>query len=269
MGMPPIKGVKFSRAVITVRPLPLELISSSKKRVGFLNMTAVFALPMEMLAPAEKVPSSRSSAIKLPPSSTTAITPPGACNICASAFAAAMTCSAPCSVSVLFSTVCASPTLAMKRIVVINPAHRIDLLRVFIAFRLSYVLKGATSRFESVRALLLMVLHDGRAKACLTQICFRPGAPDHDFGDVLHIAGKNNLFLVFVAEQGLLLELVEVVDVAVRVDNSPVRIRSVGNNEVVRQRKHALTITRAMGNVSFVCLRALELARGVHILGEG
>ena len=41
MGMPPISGVKFSSAVITVRPLPLELISSSKKRVGFLNMTAV------------------------------------------------------------------------------------------------------------------------------------------------------------------------------------------------------------------------------------
>src|SRR5713226_8548818 len=85
MGMPPIRGVKFSRAVITVRPLPLELMSSSKKRVGFLNMTAVLALPMEMLAPAENVPSSRSKAIKFPPSSTTAMTPPGACSFCASA----------------------------------------------------------------------------------------------------------------------------------------------------------------------------------------
>ena len=121
MGMPPIKGVKFSRAVITVRPLPLELISSSKKRVGFLNMTAVFALPMEMLAPAEKVPSNRSSAIRLPPSSTTAITPPGACRFCASAFAAAMTCSAPCKVSVFFSTVCATAKLAMERTIATNP----------------------------------------------------------------------------------------------------------------------------------------------------
>ena len=85
---------------MTVRPLPFELMSSSNTRVGFLNMTAVLALPMEMLAPAENVPSSRSSAIRLPPSSTTAITPPGACSFLASFLAAAMTCSAPCRVSV-------------------------------------------------------------------------------------------------------------------------------------------------------------------------
>src|SRR5262249_42258628 len=43
-----------------------------------LNITAVRAFPMDMFAPAENVPSSRSNAMRLPPSSTTAITPPGA-----------------------------------------------------------------------------------------------------------------------------------------------------------------------------------------------
>src|SRR5947207_1829700 len=50
----------------------------SIKRVGFLKRTAVRALPIEMVAPIAKLPSSRSSAIRLPPSSTMAITPPGA-----------------------------------------------------------------------------------------------------------------------------------------------------------------------------------------------
>ena len=75
VGMPPIKGVNPSTAVIAVRPL---LINSSKKRVGFLKRTAVRALPIEMVAPIANVPSRRSSAIKFAPSSTTAITPPGA-----------------------------------------------------------------------------------------------------------------------------------------------------------------------------------------------
>ncbi len=126
MGIPPISGVKFSSAVITVRPLPLELINSSKKRVGFLNMTAVLALPMEMFAPAENVPSSRSRAIKFPPSSTTAMTPPGACSFCASAFAAAITCSAPCKVSVFFSTVWAFARLARHRTTAAKPAQRVN-----------------------------------------------------------------------------------------------------------------------------------------------
>src|SRR5216117_3334894 len=75
IGIPPIKGVNPSTAVIAVRPL---LINSSKKRVGFLKRTAVRALPIEMVAPMANVPSRRSSAIRLPPSSTTAITAPGA-----------------------------------------------------------------------------------------------------------------------------------------------------------------------------------------------
>jgi len=43
MGIPPISGVKFSSAVITVRPLPLEFDQLFEKGVGFLNMTAVLA----------------------------------------------------------------------------------------------------------------------------------------------------------------------------------------------------------------------------------
>src|SRR6266508_6166609 len=54
IGIPPINGVNPSTAVIAVRPL---LISSSKKRVGFLKRTAVRALPTEIVAPIAKVPS--------------------------------------------------------------------------------------------------------------------------------------------------------------------------------------------------------------------
>jgi hypothetical protein len=122
--MPPMSGVKFSSAVITVRPFPFELISSSKKRVGFLNMTAVRAFPMEIFAPAENVPSSRSRAIRLPPSSTTAMTPPGALSFCASAFAAVMTASAPFSVSVFLSAVCAKLMVAKAVTAVANTAKR-------------------------------------------------------------------------------------------------------------------------------------------------
>jgi hypothetical protein len=57
------------------RPL---LIMSSKNLVGRLKRTAFCALPMEMLAPAAKVLSRRSSATRLPPSSTTAMALPGA-----------------------------------------------------------------------------------------------------------------------------------------------------------------------------------------------
>src|SRR6266480_4247323 len=92
IGIPPIKGVKPSTAVIAVRPL---LINSSKKRVGFLKRTAVRALPIEIVAPIAKVPSRRSSAIKFPPSSTTAITPPGALFFFAYSTAAAIAFFAP------------------------------------------------------------------------------------------------------------------------------------------------------------------------------
>jgi hypothetical protein len=47
----------------------------AKTFVGLLNSAAVPALPIAMFAPAAKVPSTRSRAIRLPPSSTTAITP--------------------------------------------------------------------------------------------------------------------------------------------------------------------------------------------------
>ena len=76
-GTPPWSGVNSpsGSATMAVRP---PAMMSSKALVSFLNSAAVRALPTEMVAPAAKVPSSRSSAIRLPPSSTTAITPPGA-----------------------------------------------------------------------------------------------------------------------------------------------------------------------------------------------
>ncbi len=64
------------------------------------------AFPMEMFAPAVKVPSRRSSAMRLPHASTTAMTPPGALTSWAFALAAMITRSAPSSVTVFFSAVC-------------------------------------------------------------------------------------------------------------------------------------------------------------------
>ena len=70
IGTPPCSGVKSSSATIGVRPLPMM---SSKTLVGFLNSAAVRALPIEIFAPAAKVPSRRSRDMRLPPSSTMAI----------------------------------------------------------------------------------------------------------------------------------------------------------------------------------------------------
>jgi hypothetical protein len=111
IGTPPCNGVKSEsgKATIAVRPF---LMMSSNAFVGRLNKAAVRALPMEMLAPAANVPSSRSSAIRLPPSSTTAMTPPGALSFLASTTAAAMTFFAPSSVSVAFCAVCACAAAA-------------------------------------------------------------------------------------------------------------------------------------------------------------
>src|SRR5438046_5413140 len=104
IGIPPIKGVNPSTAVIAVRPL---LINSSKKRVGFLKRTAVRALPIEIVAPIARVLSRRSSAIKFPPSSTMAITPPGALFFFAYSIAAVIAFFAPSRLSDFFSTTCA------------------------------------------------------------------------------------------------------------------------------------------------------------------
>src|SRR5271165_4397875 len=134
---------------------------------------------------------------------------------------------------------------------------------------LSNVLKGAASRFGIARALRLIVLHHRRAKACLAQICLCPSTPDDYFGDVLHIAGKNNLFLIFVAEEGFLLQFVQQIDLAVGIHNLPVRIRSIRHDKVVRQRQDALAVPCAVSDMSFISFRPLELAGGVHILSEG
>ena len=53
------------------------------------------------------------------------------------------------------------------------------------------------------------LLVDGRVEARLAQVGFRPGAPDHDLGYVLDVAGKDNLLLVLVADESFLLQLVE------------------------------------------------------------
>src|SRR5215469_7634422 len=102
---------------------------------------------------------------------------------------------------------------------------------------------------ESITPYSWYWLHDRRAKACLAQVGFRPGAPNDHLRYGFHVAGQDDFLLVLVAEQRLLFQLVQVVDVTVRVDHAPVRIRSVGNNEVVRQREHAFTIPSAMSNV--------------------
>lgn len=110
---------------MAVRPF---LMISSKARVGFLNSAAVRALPIEMFAPAAKVPSSLARATRFPPSSTTAMTPPGAPTRFASAFAAAMTFSAPSRLNVFFSTNCALAALNRQN------TNRIAEIAFFIVF---------------------------------------------------------------------------------------------------------------------------------------
>ena len=47
------------------------------------------------------------------------------------------------------------------------------------------------------------------------------------------------------------------------------RIWCVGDDEVVGEGENTLAVTRAMGDVSLVGFRALELASIVHVLGDG
>lgn len=77
---------------------------SSKALVGFLKSAAVRALPIEMVAPAAKVPSRRSRTTRLPPSSTMAMAPPGAPSRRASPMAVAVISRAASRVSAFLST---------------------------------------------------------------------------------------------------------------------------------------------------------------------
>src|SRR5436190_197976 len=135
------------------------------------------------------------------------------------------------------------------------------------AFHVSY---GAVVhvRGRSAPRSLRFCLLNGAGERSLAQIRFRPCAPDDYLRYILHIAGQNDFLLVFVARQRLLFQLVEVIDIAVGIDDLPVWIGSIRNNKVVGQREDALAVAGAVSDVSLVCLRALELARGVHILSK-
>ena len=80
--------------------------------------------------------------------------------------------------------------------------------------------------------------------------------------------GTDDLLLVLVADQSLLLEFVEKIDLAVGIHDLPVRIRSVGNDEVVRQGEYAFAVASAVSYVPFVGLWTLKLAGGVRILRD-
>src|SRR5262249_34263393 len=120
-----------------VRPFAM---TSSKNLVGFLKRTAVRALPIEMLAPAAKVPSILSSAIRFPPSSTTAITPVELVFL-ASAIAAAMAFLAPSSVRVFFA-----PTAWPRAAMGAAPIRSSAASAFFIAFMSSSSNLGSTDR---------------------------------------------------------------------------------------------------------------------------
>src|SRR5207245_9369881 len=89
-------------------------------------------------------------------------------------------------------------------------------------------------------------LVDGRAERRLAQVGFSPSTPDHDLGHILDVARHDDLFLVLVADQSLLLELVDQINVAVGVYELPVRIWRVGDDEVVGEGEDTLAITRAV-----------------------
>src|SRR5437867_9285596 len=91
------------------------------------------------------------------------------------------------------------------------------------------------------------------------KIGFGPRAPDDHFGHVLHIPRNGDLLLVLVAQEGLLLELVEVIHIAIGIDYAPVRIWCVGHHKVIRKRQHALAVALAMRHEPLVSFRTLEL----------
>src|SRR5436190_4994298 len=103
------------------------------------------------------------------------------------------------------------------------------------------------------------LLH-GAGERGFPKIGFGPRAPDDHFGHVLHIPRNGDLLLVLVPQEGLLLELVEVVHVAIRIEYAPVRIWCVWHYKVVGKRQHALAVPLAVRHETLVGFWSLELA---------
>lgn len=129
--------------------------------------------------------------------------------------------------------------------------------------------RGASALRTGARPVRWVALPDGAGERSFAQIYFRKCAPDHNFGNVLYVAGNYDFLLKLVADERFGLEFVDQVNVAVGIHKLPVWVWRIGDDEVVRQRQDALAIACAVGDMSFICLRTLELGGGVHILSEG
>jgi len=71
----------------------------------------------------------------------------------------------------------------------IRPVHHISFL---------FCKRGAVL-FKAPRFWIELL--DRTRERSLAQVGFRPGAPDHDLGHVLHVAGQHDFLLELVAEQ--------------------------------------------------------------------
>src|SRR5215467_5174872 len=67
------------------------------------------------------------------------------------------------------------------------------------------------------------VLLHGVLERRFAQVCLGPSAPDNHLLHVFHVAGNSDFFLVLVPDERFLLELVQVIGIAIGIDNTPVR----------------------------------------------
>jgi len=111
-------------------------------------------------------------------------------------------------------------------------------------------------------------LHHGRAERGFAEIHFRESAPDLHLGNVLDVLRDDDFLFVARADERLGLQFVQQINIAVRVHDLPVRIRSIGNNKVIRQGENALSILDAVRDRALVRFGALELRRRVGTLSE-
>ena len=96
---------------------------------------------------------------------------------------------------------------------------------------------------------------------------FNIRAPDLHFADVLNVGGDNDALVELVGLNGAAfdLELLEEVDVALGVNDLPMKVRRLRNLEVIRQGEDVFSVLDGVDDSSSVRLCALEFRAGVGI----
>src|SRR5262249_24377376 len=109
------------------------------------------------------------------------------------------------------------------------------------------------------------MLFDGGFESGFAKVHLGKRAPNLHLGYVRHVLRDGDGFLHFLI---FCHQPVQEISLAVGIDHLPMRVRGLWCDEVVGERKCALTVFRSVLNEPFVCFCALERATLVSILSN-